>query len=154
MQFRPSVSGLHWQFVVSLLPPEECPRIDGRKSCVRKHGPTFSFRWDCENVICGNVRVGRLGVLFVTSWRKDLQQHSCSQYVRTVRSVGRGLWRDFFFLFATAMSRPALHPSKRPVQWVPTTLSLGAHHSPPSNSEVKNAWTYTSVLTYAFMAWF
>jgi hypothetical protein len=38
-----------------------------------------------------------------------------------------------------------------PIQWVPGALSLGverpgleADHSPPTNSEVKNAWSYTS----------
>jgi hypothetical protein len=28
-----------------------------------------------------------------------------------------------------------------------------ADHSPPSSAEVKNAWSYTSTLQYAFMAW-
>jgi hypothetical protein len=28
-----------------------------------------------------------------------------------------------------------------------------ADHSPPSSAEVKNAWSYTSILQYAFMAW-
>jgi hypothetical protein len=28
-----------------------------------------------------------------------------------------------------------------------------ANHSPPSIAEVKNAWSYTSTLQYAFMAW-
>jgi hypothetical protein len=50
------------------------------------------------------------------------------------------------------------HPDSYPM--VPGTLSLGvkrpgreADHSPPSSSEVKNAWNYTSTLQYAFMAW-
>jgi len=28
-----------------------------------------------------------------------------------------------------------------------------ANHSPPSNAEVKNKWSYTSTPTYVFMAW-
>jgi hypothetical protein len=46
------------------------------------------------------------------------------------------------------------------IQWVTGTLSLGvkrlgseADHSPPSNTEVKNAWIYTSTPQYALMAW-
>jgi hypothetical protein len=51
----------------------------------------------------------------------------------------------------TTVSRPALAPTQPPIQWVPGALSLGikwsgreADHSPPSNAEVKNAWSYTS----------
>jgi hypothetical protein len=32
-------------------------------------------------------------------------------------------------------------------------LEREADHSPPSNAEVKNAWSYTSTPQYAFMAW-
>jgi hypothetical protein len=28
-----------------------------------------------------------------------------------------------------------------------------AEHSPPSSAEIKNAWIYTSIPQYAFMAW-
>jgi hypothetical protein len=54
------------------------------------------------------------------------------------------------FLFTTA-SRPALGPTQPPIRWVPGALSLGikrpgreADHSPPSSTEVKHAWSYTS----------
>jgi hypothetical protein len=47
------------------------------------------------------------------------------------------------FLFATA-SRPALGPTRPPIQWIPRALSLGvkclgreADHSPPSSAEVE-----------------
>jgi hypothetical protein len=30
---------------------------------------------------------------------------------------------------------------------------LEDYHSSPSNAEVKNAWSYTSIPQYAFMAW-
>jgi hypothetical protein len=48
-----------------------------------------------------------------------------------------------------------------PVQWVPGALYLGvnrpgreADHSPPSSTDVKNAWRYTSTPQYAFTAWY
>jgi len=60
------------------------------------------------------------------------------------------------FLFTT-VSRPALGPTRPPIQGVPGTLSLGVdrpgsetEHSPPSNSEVKNAWSYTSIPSIRF----
>jgi hypothetical protein len=53
------------------------------------------------------------------------------------------------FLFTTA-SRMALGPTQPPIQWVPGALSLEvkrpgreADHSPPSSTEVKNAWSCT-----------
>jgi hypothetical protein len=49
------------------------------------------------------------------------------------------------------VSRTALGPTQPPIQWVPGILSLGvkqpgseADHSPPSSSEVKNVYSYTS----------
>jgi hypothetical protein len=61
------------------------------------------------------------------------------------------------FLFTTA-SRTGLGPTQPPIQWVPGALSLGvkwpepeADHLPPSNAEVKNAWSYNSTPQYIFM---
>jgi hypothetical protein len=52
-------------------------------------------------------------------------------------------------LFTTA-SRQALGPTQAPIQWVPWALFVveeqpgrEANHYPPSNVEVKNAWSYT-----------
>jgi hypothetical protein len=52
-----------------------------------------------------------------------------------------------------------LFSTQPPIQWVPGALSLGtkrpgceADHSPPSSAEVKNAWSYTSIPQYTFMA--
>jgi len=45
------------------------------------------------------------------------------------------------FLFTTA-SRPALEPTQRPLR---VSFPGGkADHSPPSSTEIKNAWMYTS----------
>jgi hypothetical protein len=64
------------------------------------------------------------------------------------------------FLFSTA-SRPALGPNQPPFQWVPGALSpmikrpgRKANHTPPSSAEVKNAWRYTSIRQYIFIAWY
>jgi hypothetical protein len=64
------------------------------------------------------------------------------------------------FLFTTA-SRTALVPTQPPIQRVPGFLSLRvkrpgceADHSPPSSAEIKNAWSYTSIPQYTFMAWY
>jgi hypothetical protein len=61
-------------------------------------------------------------------------------------------WGLGIFLFTTA-SRTALGPTQPPIQWVPGALSLGVtDHSPPSSAQVKNAWSYTSIPQYVFMA--
>jgi hypothetical protein len=41
--------------------------------------------------------------------------------------------------------RPSLNIVKR--------SETEADHSPPSSAEVKNAWSYTSTLSFVFMAW-
>jgi hypothetical protein len=53
----------------------------------------------------------------------------------------------------------ALGPTQPPIHWVPGAVSLGvkrsgreADHSPPSSAKVKNAWSYTSIPQYVFMA--
>jgi hypothetical protein len=63
----------------------------------------------------------------------------------------RVLVRAGIFFFFTTASRPALEPTRPPIQWTPEALSLGvkrpvreAEHSPPSSAEVKVAWSYTS----------
>jgi hypothetical protein len=54
----------------------------------------------------------------------------------------------------------ALGPTQPPIQWVAGTLSLGvkrprreADHTPPSSTEVNNAWSYTSTPLYVYMEW-
>jgi hypothetical protein len=54
------------------------------------------------------------------------------------------------FLFSTP-SRPALGPTQSPIQWVSWALSPGvkqpgreADHSPPTSTEIKKMWLYTS----------
>jgi hypothetical protein len=64
------------------------------------------------------------------------------------------------FLLTTA-SRLALGPNQPPIQrqWEPEALpveekwpGLEADHSRPSSAEVKNAWSYSSTLSYVFIA--
>jgi hypothetical protein len=76
-----------------------------------------------------------------------------------IHGVVLKLKSTFTFTFTT-VSRQALGRTQYPIQWVPQALSLRlkrpkreADHSPPSSSEVKNEWSYTSTLQYAFMAW-
>jgi hypothetical protein len=61
--------------------------------------------------------------------------------------VSRG--NDEIFFLTTASTD--LMPSQSHIQWVSAALVPGikrqereADHSPPSNTEVKNAWSYTS----------
>jgi len=56
--------------------------------------------------------------------------------------------------FSTA-SRPALGPTQPPIQWVPGVKRPRREdgHSPPSSSEVRNAWSYTCITPYVFMVW-
>jgi hypothetical protein len=67
-----------------------------------------------------------------------------------VKSVHGDEYFKGIFLFATA-SRPALRPTKPPVQWVEGALSVGvkrpereADDSPPPSAEVKECVNYTS----------
>jgi hypothetical protein len=64
-------------------------------------------------------------------------------------------------IFLTNMSRPVLGPTKPPIQRTTGALSLEkmppgseADHSNSSSAEVKNAWSYTSVPQYDFIAWY
>jgi hypothetical protein len=42
-------------------------------------------------------------------------------------------------------SRLSLWSIQPPIQWVPDALTRGkADHSPPSSTDVKNVWSYTS----------
>jgi hypothetical protein len=62
-------------------------------------------------------------------------------------SPGRG-WD---FLLFTTETRPALGPTQAPIQWVPGGSFPGikrpgreTDHTPPSSTEVQNAWSSTS----------
>jgi hypothetical protein len=56
-------------------------------------------------------------------------------------------------------SKPALGPTQLHIGWVTVALSLGvkrpgreADHLPPTSTEVKETWVYTSTHPCAFMA--
>jgi hypothetical protein len=83
-----------------------------------------------------------------------------SRYSDWLDSLGVGVQvlGGKIFLLSTS-SRPVLEPTQLPIQGVPGALSPAvkrpgreADHSPPSSAEVKNAWMYTSIPSYAFMA--
>jgi hypothetical protein len=65
---------------------------------------------------------------------------------------GRG---QGFFLFDIAFRR-AVGPTQPPIQWVPGVKRPGCEsdHSFPSSAEVNNAWSYTYISPYVFMAWY
>jgi len=57
--------------------------------------------------------------------------------------------RRYQLLFTTA-SRTALGYTQPPIQWIPVAIFLAVKrpdhevdHSPPSNAELKNEWSYT-----------
>jgi hypothetical protein len=65
--------------------------------------------------------------------------------------------RSDFLLFTTAASRPALGPTQPPNRRVRGSFprvkraKREADHSPPSSTEVINAWCYTFTPPYVFM---
>jgi hypothetical protein len=76
---------------------------------------------------------------------------SSSVYVENELRAGQpgfnswqGQWWGIFFF--TTSSRPALGPTKPPIQWAPGVKRPGgeADHSPPSSAEVKNEWSCIS----------
>jgi hypothetical protein len=63
-------------------------------------------------------------------------------------------------IFLFTASRLALDPTQPPIHWISWAFFLEvkgpereADHSPPSSVEVKNMWSYTASLPYAFRAW-
>jgi hypothetical protein len=123
---------------------------------------------------CDPVRTRRQKTSLWELWHKYLtvRTHYLYSWAGVAQSVWRLVtgwtmgWSRFdsrrglgIFLF-DIMSRPALGPTQSPIQRVPEALSLGikrpereADHSLPSSAEVKNAWIYTSIPRYVFMAW-
>jgi hypothetical protein len=72
-----------------------------------------------------------------------------------------GMGKEGVFIPLSPPSRPSPRTNQPPLHWVLRPLSQGmkwlgrvAEHSPPSGVELKNAWRYTSILQYVFMAWF
>jgi hypothetical protein len=72
------------------------------------------------------------------------------------RSSSPGRVKNFYFSIS---SRQALGSTQPPIQCVPRALSPGvkregreADHSPPTSTDVKKMWIYTSTPQYAFIA--
>jgi len=68
--------------------------------------------------------------------------------------------REVFILFVTAF-RPALEHTQPPIQQVlgdtsPRAKEPGREgdNSPPSSTQIKNAWEYSSTPPYVFKAWY
>jgi len=62
------------------------------------------------------------------------------------------------FLYFEA-SKPALGPTRPPIQWTPKAISPGVkrpmcevHYSPPYLAKVKNAWSYVTTTHIFFIA--
>jgi hypothetical protein len=62
-------------------------------------------------------------------------------------------WPEFFLFISTP--RQQLGLTQLIIQWLPRVKQSGceADNSPPSGVEVKNAWSYTFIPPYVFMAW-
>jgi hypothetical protein len=75
-----------------------------------------------------------------------------SQYSDQGSVPSKGTW---FFPFSTAF-RLVLGPTQPDFQWNLGALwvHFEADYSSPCSAEVKNAWSYTSTLTYFFMVWY
>jgi hypothetical protein len=72
----------------------------------------------------------------------------------------RGSERIFIF-FPYPASRPVVGPTHPPFKRIPGALSserkrlgLKDDHFPPSGTEIKNAWSYTSTPPSVYMAWY
>jgi hypothetical protein len=112
-----------------------------------KQGTVFNVRQDmimhillvCCKMSCFQVQ---------TADEKNLM-HWATDWVIGV--VGFDSGRGLKIFLSTTASKSALGPTQPPIQWVPAAFSLGvkrpgreADHSPPSNTEVINAWSYIS----------
>jgi hypothetical protein len=107
------------------------------------------FTTDGKNpsYICGSLHhAEELGYLSrYSDWLRAGQQRGRSSSPGKVKN----------FLFSTS-SRPVLWPTQPPVQSVSGSCSpeikrpgREADHSPPTSTEVKNTWIYTSTFPYA-----
>jgi hypothetical protein len=101
-------------------------------------------------------RILKLG----TSWSDEI--NTCNTHWAmgwTIGVLGFDSRRGLGIFFFTTASRTALEPTQPPIQWEPGAFpgikrpGREADHSPPSNAEVKNAWSYTSTPQYVFMTW-
>jgi hypothetical protein len=119
------------------------------------------LRIDLKPVRNSSARFGRILA------RKDgasnvlctLRMRFCASYISSFKTLF-SILGYIMLSFGRIWGSTGVWDTQPPIQWVPGTLSLGvkrsrreADHSSPSNAEVKNAWSYTSIPQYAFMAW-
>jgi hypothetical protein len=128
--------------------------------------PLHSHHSNCPAVIRLKIILLHVIILQNKSLTNLIKSHNSLVGIATRLWAGRSGFKGSIrgrswgmFLFIT-VSRPALWPTQPLMQWVPGALFLGvkrpgreADHSPPCNSEVKNAWSCTSTPQYVFMAW-
>jgi hypothetical protein len=104
------------------------------------HSP-LGFQENCARLLSllAEMRNGELGWLSSTANRLWIRQSEFDSR------------KDWEFVFFAIVFRPSLGHAQTPFQLVPVVVSPGlkrlereADHSPPSSSEVKNAWSYTS----------
>jgi hypothetical protein len=144
----------------------------------RKHCSGVQHSHKDKNVLVYSILMKRTLFWSTTfSWREHgfYLQRSCKENTVLVTTFSRvagisqlatGYWpdgrrwslgTDKNFLFSTS-SKPVLGPTRPLIQWVSGALSprvkrpwREAQHSPPTRTEDKNTWIYTSTPPYVFM---
>jgi hypothetical protein len=89
---------------------------------------------------------------YILSWGGGRRDSVVGTVTRLrVGHTGFESWRRQEILRFFRSSRPAVGPTQPPVQWVPVFLGIvtrpgrDVDRSPPTSSEVKNEWNYTTI---------
>jgi hypothetical protein len=119
----------------------------------------------CRIRVAVQHRCGAVTLHEALSLRKASRTEVEGSYKFLKRVMGSvfGTCHSSDLLCPSVTSRPALGPTRPPIQWVtgggrvpfPAVKRSGreADHSPPSGAEIKNAWRYTTTPPYVFMTW-